>query len=230
MKTIGLIGGMSWESTLVYYKLINEYVKAEKGGFHSAKCIIDSVDFSEIEALQRLNNWKKLNEMMVTSAQKLEQAGANLIVLCTNTMHLCSEQIETNITIPFLHIAQVTGEEVSTFNFTKVGLLGTKFTMEQDFYKNILKNQFGIETIIPKIEDRNTVHQVIYNELTQGIFKPSSKKKYINIVNSLIEKGAQGIILGCTEIPLLISQKDINVPVFDTTAIHAKYAVKMALR
>ena len=230
MKTIGLIGGMSWESTLVYYKLINEYVKAEKGGFHSAKCIIDSVDFSEIEALQRLNNWKKLNEMMVTSAQKLEQAGANLIVLCTNTMHLCSEQIETNITIPFLHIAQVTGEEVSTFNFTKVGLLGTKFTMEQDFYKNILKNQFGIETIIPEIEDRNNVHQVIYNELTQGIFKPSSKKKYINIVNSLIEKGAQGIILGCTEIPLLISQKDINVPVFDTTAIHAKYAVKMALR
>lgn len=229
MKTIGLIGGMSWESTLVYYKLINEYVKAEKGGIHSAKCIIDSVDFSEIEALQRSNNWEKLNEIMVVSAQKLEQAGANLIVLCTNTMHLCSQQIVANISIPFLHIAQVTGQEIGKYNLSKVGLLGTKFTMEQDFYKNILKNQFAIETIIPELDDRNTVHQIIYNELTQGVFKPSSKKIYLKIINSLIDKGAQGIILGCTEIPLLISQKDVTVPVFDTTAIHAKYAVKMAL-
>lgn len=229
MKTIGLIGGMSWESTLVYYKLINEYIKAKKGGFHSAKCIIDSVDFSEIEALQRANDWEKLNEIMVQSAQKLEQAGANLIVLCTNTMHLCSEQIQASITIPFLHIAKVTGQEVASFNLDKVGLLGTKFTMEQDFYKNILKNQFAIETIIPEIEDRNTIHQIIYNELTQGIFKPSSKKQYVEIINSLINRGAQGIILGCTEIPLLISQKDVNVPVFDTTAIYAKYAVEMAL-
>jgi len=230
MKKIGLIGGLSWESSQVYYKIINEKVQEYLGGFHSAKCVMDSVDFAEIELFQHKNDWSSMSKMMVDSAKNLENAKAELIVLCTNTMHLCSEDIIKNTSIPFLHIAEATGETIKEKNIRKVLLLGTKFTMEKDFYKDILKNDFGIEVIIPNASDREIVNRVIYKELVLGKLEASSKMEYQRIINDSITNGAEGVILGCTEIPLLIKGDDVNIPVFNTTRIHAESAVEFALK
>ena len=230
MKKIGLIGGMSWESSQVYYKIINEKVREVLGGFHSSKCIMESVDFAEIEKLQHKEDWDSLNKIMVDCAKNLENAKADIIVLCTNTMHLCSKEIIKNINIPFLHIAVATGEKIKEQKISKVLLLGTKFTMEKDFFKNILSEDFGIEVIIPNERDRKIVHKIIYEELVHGKTNPESKEKYQKIINNSIKNGAQGVILGCTEISLLIKSSDINIPAFDTTRIHAESAVEFALK
>jgi aspartate racemase len=229
MKTIGLIGGMSWESSVEYYKLINEKVNELLGGFHSCKCIMYSVDFAEIEKLQHQNKWEELDFIMADSAKKLEDSGADIIILCTNTMHLCSKAITDNISIPFLHIAEATGEEIVNRNVKKAGLLGTKFTMEKDLYKKILNEKFGIEIIIPDDEERNTVHRIIYEELVHGQIKDESRKLYKKIIGNLEKNGAEGVILGCTEIPLLISDSDLHIPVFNTTKLHAEKAVMWAV-
>jgi aspartate racemase len=230
MKTIGLIGGMSWESSLVYYELINKKVKEILGGFHSSKSIMISVDFAEIEKYQHENNWKALDKLMVNTAKKLELAKADLVILCTNTMHLCSDEIVKNISIPFLHIAEATGQAIVQKNIKKVALLGTKFTMEKDFYKQLLVEKFGIEVIIPTQEERELVHNIIYNELVHGKITNYSREIYKKIIQNLEKRGAQGVILGCTEIPLLISDSDVNIPTFNTTKIHAEQAVEMALK
>ncbi|NOR29090.1 MAG: amino acid racemase [Lutibacter sp.] len=230
MKTIGLIGGMSWESSLVYYELINKKVKEVLGGFHSCKSIMISVDFAEIEKLQHENNWKVLDELMSTAAKQLELAGADIIILCTNTMHLCSNAIQKNISIPFFHIAEATAQEIAKNKLTKIALLGTKFTMEKDFYKQILINDFGIEVLIPTSNERQLVHNIIYNELVHGKINNDSREIYKTIIQNLEKRGAQGIILGCTEIPLLISDKDVTIPIFNTTKIHAEKAVEWALK
>ncbi|MBL0685841.1 aspartate/glutamate racemase family protein [Aquimarina mytili] len=228
MKTIGLIGGMSWESSAVYYELINKHVKKRLGGFHSAQCILNSVDFSKIEKLQRDNNWDELNGLMVKSAKQLENAGADLIILCTNTMHLCSTEIINNTSIPFLHIAEATGAKIKSQGASKVALLGTKFTMEKDFFKNIL-NDLGIKTIIPNKKDREITHNIIYKELVLGDINEHSKQELKRIITDLKQQGTEGVILGCTELPLLIKPEDVDIPVFDTTKIHAESAVDLAL-
>jgi len=230
MKRIGLIGGMSWESSIVYYELINKKVKVILGGFHSCKSLIDTVDFDQIVKLQHEDKWEELDEIMVDSAKRLEKAGADIIVLCTNTMHLCSPAIKANISIPFLHIAEATGIEIISKGIKKVALLGTKFTMEKDFYKEVLSNQFGIEVIIPTDAERAQVHQIIYGELVQGKIKDESRQVYQTIIKNLEDRGAEGVILGCTEIPLLISDSDVNIPTFDTTTLHAVKAVEWALK
>lgn len=229
MKTIGLIGGMSWESTAVYYELINKKVQGILGGFHSCKSIMVSVDFDEIEKLQHKNDWESLTKKMISSAKKLELAGADIVVLCTNTMHLCSNAIIENISIPFLHIAEATGKEIIQQNIKKVGLLGTLFTMEKEFYKNILINNFGLEVLIPSSEERKKIHAIIYEELVKGTIKPESREIFKQIITNLEKKGAEGVILGCTEIPLLISKRDVAIPIFNTTKIHAEKAVEFAL-
>lgn len=229
MKTIGLIGGMSWESSQLYYEIINKKVKEELGGFHSAKSVMVSVDFDEIEKLQSKNDWNMLNKLMVKAAMQLEKAGADMVLVCANTMHLCSEEIIRNTSLPFVHIAEATGEVIKEKSLKKVALLGTKFTMEKDFYKDILFD-FGIEVIIPNEKDRNIVHDIIYKELVHGNINTNSKKVYQKIIKDLQKRGAEGVILGCTEIPLLIKQKDVNIPIFDTTKIHAESAVMMALK
>jgi len=229
MKTIGLIGGMSWESSAVYYNLINKKVKEIMGGFHSCKNIMVTVDFAEVEKLQHLNDWNGLGKMMVTSAKQLEAAGADFIILCTNTLHLCAPAIVENISVPFLHIAEATGLEIQTQGFKKVALLGTKFTMEKDFYKTYISGKYGIEVLIPEEEERNEIHRTIYEELVQGQIKIESRENFKQIIARLAKKGAEGVILGCTEIPLLISDSDVNIPVFDTTTIHAEKAVEWAL-
>lgn len=229
MKTIGLIGGMSWESSLVYYRLMNELVKTKLGGFHSCRSVMYSVDFAEIEELQHRGDWEQLEERMIDAAKKIEAGGADFAVICTNTMHKLADQIQKNISIPLLHIADAAAEEIKKSSIQTIGLLGTKFTMEEDFYKCRLKERHGIEVMIPIEEERETVHQVIYQELVKGIIRESSKEAYLKIIDRLIEKGAQGIVLGCTEIPLLIQQEDCRVRIFDTTKIHAQYAVEAAL-
>lgn len=229
MKTIGLIGGMSWESSVVYYELINRKVRETLGGFHSCKNIMVTVDFAEIEKLQHQGDWETLDKMMVVSAQQLEAAGADIVVLCTNTMHLCSPAIIQNISIPFLHIAEATGMAIAEKGLKKVALLGTKFTMEKDFYKKYIADHFGIEVIVPSLEERDEIHRIIYQELVQGILKKESREIYKQIIVRLIEQGAEGAILGCTEIPLLIKSTDVTIPVFDTTTIHAEKAVEWAL-
>lgn len=230
MKKIGLIGGMSWESSLVYYRIINEKVRELLGGFHAAKCIMESVDFAEIEKLQHQNDWEALDTMMAGAARTLENANADVIVLCTNTMHLCSAAIKAGIKIPFLHIAEATGQKIKGQQLSKVLLLGTKFTMEKDFFREILRNDFGIEAIVPNEGDRDFVHQIIYNELVHGKITAESKGAYQRVINTAISKGAQGVILGCTEIPLLIKAQDVSIPIFDTTRIHAESAVEFALQ
>jgi aspartate racemase len=230
MKTIGLIGGMSWESTREYYRILNEETRRALGGFHSAKCILYSVDFADIEKLQHEDRWEELTAIMVRAAHTLENAGADFILICTNTMHKMADDVQKSIGIPLLHLVDATAEQIRQDDLRKVGLLGTKFTMEQDFYKGRLSDRFGIEAIIPDNEDREYIHQVIYNELCQGIVNQVSREKFIQIINNLIDHGAEGLILGCTEIPLLVNQEDIRVPVYDTTEIHAKAAVVFALR
>ncbi|KGK90111.1 aspartate/glutamate racemase family protein [Clostridium sp. HMP27] len=229
MKKIGLIGGMSWESSLEYYKIINETIKLKLGGLHSAECLMYSVDFQEIESLQHQNKWEELTNIMVDTAQKLKNAGADFIIICTNTMHKMASDIESRVGIKVLHIAEVTGEKIVQKGIKKVGLLGTKFTMEGDFYKKILKEKFNIDIIIPDEDHRDMVHEVIYEELCKGIISEVSKEKYKKVIESLALKGAEGIVLGCTEIPLLIKQEDVDIPIFDTTTIHAISAVEFAL-
>lgn len=229
MKTIGLIGGMSWESSAVYYDLINKKVRKELGGHHSCDSIMLTVDFDEIVKLQHEGNWEKLDQIMAKAAKQLEAAGADIIVLCTNTMHLCTPAILEAIHIPFLHIAEATGLAIKEQQLQKVALLGTKFTMEKDFYKDYIFQKFGVEVIIPNTEEREEIHRIIYTELVHGKILDESREIYQDIISKLEERGAQGIILGCTEIPLLISASDVNIPIFDTTTIHAEKAVDLAL-
>lgn len=229
MKTIGLIGGMSWESSLEYYRIINETAKLKLGGLHSAQCVMYSVDFQEIVLLQHQNKWEELTNIMIETAEKLKSSGADFIIICTNTMHKMASDIENKVGIKVLHIAEVTGEKIIQKGIRKVGLLGTKFTMEQDFYKGILKEKFNIDVVIPDENEREIVHEIIYNELCKGIINEDSKEKFKKIISNLALRGAEGIILGCTEIPLLIKQEDVNIPVFDTTTIHAISAFEFAL-
>jgi aspartate racemase len=230
MKTIGLIGGMSWESSLEYYRIINEAVKEKLGEPHSCKSIMYSVDFAVFEKLQHENRWELLTIKMIDIAKKLEKSGADLILICTNTMHKMASEVQNNIEIPLLHIADAAAEEIKAHNMSKVGLLGTKFTMEEDFYKKRLKKRHKIDVIIPDPKNREVVHNVIYKELISGIIKDSSREKFKKIIKDLEEKGAEGVILGCTEIPLLIKDKDCEIPVFDTTQLHAEKAVEIALK
>jgi aspartate racemase len=229
MKTIGLIGGMSWESTLEYYRIINELVSKRLGGHHSAKIILYSVDFDEVVKLQHKGDWEKLGEMLAEIARRLETCGADLVLICTNTMHKVADYVQKAINIPLLSIIDATAEEIKRTGLRKVGLLGTKFTMEDDFYRAGLERH-GIQTVIPDEEDRNTVHRIIFDELCLGVFKESSKEELKKIVEKLKEKGAGGVVLACTELPLLLSQEDCDIPIFDTTRIHAEYAVNFALR
>lgn len=228
MKTIGLIGGMSWESTVTYYQIINKTIKEQLGGFHSAKCILYSVDFHEIEALQSAGEWEKSGDIMVQAALSLERAGADFIVICTNTMHKVVGQMEKEIHIPVLHIAEATAEVLISNGIKKAALLGTKYTMEQDFYKSRLTAK-GIEVVIPDSQGIEFVNNTIYKELCLGILSESSRTKLLNLIDSIAAQGAQGVILGCTEIGLLIHQKDTKVPLFDTTLIHAQKAARNSI-
>ena len=228
MKTIGLIGGMSWESTSTYYQIINETIKEKLGGFHSAKLILYSVDFAEIEECQANGQWDKSADILSDAAQSLEKAGADFIVICTNTMHKISPQIQVRISIPIIHIADATADVLKKNNIKKVALLGTKYTMTQDFYKERIENQ-EINVIVPTEHDIELINSVIYNELCLGEISDISRKQYIHIIDELQARGAQGVILGCTEIGLLIKQSDCALPVFDTTQIHAYAAALSAL-
>ena len=229
LKTIGLIGGMSWESTATYYKIINETVKEKLGGLHSAKCILYSVDFQEIEECQANGNWEKSGEILGEAAYNLEKAGADFIVICTNTMHKVVNQIKEKISIPILHIAEMTAEKILEKGLKNIALLGTKYTMEQDFYKSKLIEK-GINVIIPDKNDIEIINEVIYDELCLGTINSNSKKKFLEIVDKLRSKGAEGIILGCTEIGLLIKNEDTDVPLFDTAIIHAEQAAIYSIK
>ena len=228
MKTIGLIGGMSWESTQTYYRLINQKVREQLGGLHSAKLILYSVDFSEIEALQHQGDWEGAAKILVAAAQSVQSAGADFLVICTNTMHKVAPQIEQATAIPLLHIADATAKELLNDGITSVGLLGTQFTMEQAFYRERLE-QKGITVIIPNDNERAVVHRIIYDELCQGIVNSESKAAYLDVVAALAARGAQAVILGCTEIGLLIQASDTQVTLYDTTDIHVDQAVALAL-
>lgn len=230
MKTIGLIGGMSWESSIEYYRIINETAKEKLGGLHSAKSLMVTVDFAEIEQLQHEDRWDEAGQILVNCAQDLERGGADFIVLCTNTMHKLADQIIANVNIPFLHIADATAEKIALAGIKRIGLLGTRFTMEHDFYKGRLIQNFGLDVLTPNEADRKIVHRVIYDELVQGKIVDASRNEYKRIMEALIENGAEGIILGCTEIELLVKQSDSRVPLFPTTSIHAVSAVEYALK
>ncbi len=228
MKTIGLIGGMSWESTVLYYRIINEEVKRRLGGLHSAKCILYSVDFEEIERYQKTEDWSSAARALLDAAMRLERAGADFLVLCTNTMHKVADEIEANVRIPFLHIAEATAAEILIKNIKTIGLLGTKYTMEQEFYRRRLEEN-GIRVIVPEEKERDIIHRVIYEELCLGEILEESRDQFRQIIKALVERGAEGIILGCTEIGLLVKPEDSPVPLFDTTRIHALKAVDFAL-
>ena len=228
MKTIGLIGGMSWESTVTYYKIVNEVVKERLGGLHSAKVLLYSVNFEEIEAYQAKGQWEESAEVLAQAAEKLEKAGADFVLICTNTMHKVAPQVQARIHIPLVHIAEATAAALKEQHISKVGLLGTKYTMTQEFYKAKLI-EAGIEVVIPEGEDINVVNDIIYNELCLGNVQAASKKEYLRIIDNLKQRGAQGVILGCTEIGLLIQQQDTALPVFDTTQIHATKAALMSI-
>lgn len=227
---MGMIGGMSWESSLEYYRIVNETMKNRLGGFHSAKCLLYSVDFAEVEKLQHLGHWDELTRLMVDAARKLEIAGADFLIICTNTMHLMADEVRSNVRVPILHIVDVTAEAILADGLKRVGLLGTKFTMEQEFYKGRLRDKHGLDVLIPGDEERQVVHDILYSELCLGEIKERSKDKFKSIIQDLVGEGAQGVILGCTEIPLIVSQDDYDIPVYDTTALHAKAAVDFALR
>ncbi|MDO6712265.1 aspartate/glutamate racemase family protein [Aliiglaciecola sp. 2_MG-2023] len=229
MRTIGLIGGMSWESTVSYYQVINRQVKLRLGGFHSAKLILHSVDFAQIERLQHLQKWQELAELLADAARGLELAGAECVVICTNTMHKVADKVEQATKLPLIHIADATAKELVSDKIQKVGLLGTRFTMEQDFYRQRIQDKFAIEVLTPDQSDRDFVHQVIYDELCLGKINSSSRKNYLNIIQKMYQQGAQAIILGCTEIALLINQNDTDIPLYNTTDIHALAAVDFSL-
>lgn len=230
MKTIGLIGGMSWESTAEYYRIINQIVKKRLGKLHSGKIVMVSLDFEEIKQLQHHGKWKEATDIMIDSAKKVEKAGADFILICTNTMHKMAEQVESNINIPLLHIVDVTAEAIKKKSLKKIGLLGTKFTMEQDFYKGRLFKKHGINVIIPEQTNRELINDIIYNELCLGEVKESSRKLLKSIIEKLIKNGAEGIVLGCTELPLILKKKDSRVPLFDTCKLHVQRAVEIAIQ
>lgn len=229
MRTIGLIGGMSWESSQEYYRLINALVRARLGGLHSAKSVMVSVDFAEIERLQQEDRWDEAAQILSGAARGLEAAGADCVVICTNTMHKVADEVEANVGIPLLHIADATAARVESAGLRRIGLLGTRFTMEEDFYVGRLIRRHGLEVIVPQSVERDDIHRVIYDELCLGVARAESKARYLQIMDRLIGRGAQGIILGCTEIGLLVQQVDSRVPLFDTTRIHAEAAVEWAL-
>ena len=229
MKTIGLIGGMSWESTLLYYRLINEAVRQTLGGLHSAKLVLHSVDFADIEPLQRAGDWQQAGHHMAAAARSLEAAGADCLVLCTNTMHKVAHAVEAASPLPLLHIADATGQAVAQAGIHTVGLLGTRFTMEQNFYSDRLRALHGLKVLTPDEAGRAQVHRIIYEELCQGQVKPDSRQIYQRVMPELVAQGAQAIVLGCTEITLLVGQGDASVPLFDTTALHARRAAVWAM-
>ena len=229
MKTIGMLGGMSWESTANYYRLINEGIKAKLGGLHSGKICMLSVDFDEIEKLQHVGNWVGAGKALATASQSIEAGGADFMIICTNTMHKVVDQVEDSVSIPILHIADATAECLREQGISKVGLLGTAFTMEQDFYKGRIQDNFGIEVIVPETEERKSVHRVIYEELCFGKILPESKQLFLKVIENPKANGAEDIILGCTEISMLVAREDTNIQLFDTAAIHAESAVKFAI-
>ena len=229
MRVIGVLGGMSWESSQSYYRALNEGVKVALGGFHSAKIVMVSVDFAEIEAMQQRGDWDAAGELLASAAQGVERAGADCLLIATNTMHKVAPAIEQAITIPLLHIADATALQLQADGINQVGLLGTRFTMEQDFYIGRLEEQFGIKVVVPEQSERDTIHQVIYDELCQGRIEDVSRQCYLAIIDSLYAQGAQAVILGCTEIAMLVSQQDTEVPLYDTTALHVQRAVVWAL-
>jgi aspartate racemase len=229
MKTIGMIGGMSWESSIEYYRIINETVRTELGGLHSAKSIMVSVEFAEIEALQHQDRWDEAAEILIDAAHSLESGGADFAIICTNTMHKLYDMIQQSVRIPLLHIADATAESIKALGIQKIALLGTRFTMVENFYKGRLVDNYGLEVMIPSSDDMDIVHRIIYDELCAGIIQSDSKQKYTDIIRRLVKEGAEGIILGFTEIGLLVQQADSPAPLFDTTEIHAKAAVKYAL-
>ncbi|EDP94917.1 aspartate/glutamate racemase family protein [Kordia algicida OT-1] len=228
MRTIGLIGGITSQSTILYYQILNNLAAKHKGEPHAAKCIINSVDFGEIQKLQHDGRWDLLDDIMAETAKSLEKAGAECILICANTMHLTIDAVRKSVSIPVIHIAEATAEKILEKKLNTIALLGTKYTMEKDFYKAVLAS-FGIKTLIPNEAEREEVHRVIYEELSKGMLKESSREAYVNIIERLQKEGAEGVILGCTEIPLLIQQEDVAIPVFDTTTIHATKAMELAL-
>ena len=229
MKTIGMIGGMSWESSIEYYRIINETVRNKLGGLHSARSIMYSVEFAEIEALQHQDRWDDAAQIMIAAARNIENGGADFGLICTNTMHKLYDIVQQSIKIPMLHIADPTAEAIKARAINRIALLGTRFTMEEEFYKGRLAEKYGLEVMIPSAAEMEIVHSVIYHELCSGIINSESAQKYADIIRNLVKAGAEGIILGCTEIGLLVKQEDSPVPLFDTTEIHAKAAVKYAL-
>lgn len=229
MRTLGLIGGTTWHSTVDYYRLINEGVNAKLGGHSSASMVLVSVDFAPVQALQDRNDWAELGRLMVRAARTLDGAGAEAIVICANTMHQLAPDIEAAVSLPIIHIADAAAAAVKAKGMTSVGLLGTRFTMEMDFYRTRLEKAHGLEVLVPDAPEREIVHRVIYDELGQGIVREESRRAYVKIIEGLVSRGARGVILGCTEIPLLIKAADSPVPVFDTTALHAAAAVDFAL-
>nr|WP_209982166.1 aspartate/glutamate racemase family protein [Azospirillum picis] len=228
-KVIGLVGGMSWESSAEYYRIINERVRDRLGGLHSARCLMWSFDFAEIEALQHADRWDDATALMIEAAQRLERGGADFVVICTNTMHRMAGQVQAAIGLPLLHIADPTADRIRAAGLRRVGLLGTAFTMEQDFYKGRLVERHGLEVLVPGEEDRAVVHRVIYDELVQGRVEEASRQAYREVIARLVERGAEAVILGCTEIMLLVRPEDSPVPLYDTTTIHAEAAVDLAL-
>lgn len=230
MKTIGLIGGLSWESSIEYYRLINEEVKKELGGLHSAKSMMYSFNFEEIEVLQHQGRWDEATRLMVEAARSVERGGAELLLICSNTMHKMADAVQSSVNIPLIHIADSTAEKIIDQGIKTVGLLATAFTMEQDFYKGRLVDRYGLEVLVPSEQERKIVHEVIYGELCRGIILPASREAYKRIMEALVSGGAEAIILGCTEITLLLKQEDASVPLFDTTLIHAQAAVTYALQ
>ncbi len=230
MKTIGLIGWMSWESSLEYYCIINEQVKEKLGGLHSAKILMYSIDFDEIQKLQHQGKWDESTKIMIEAAQNLEKGGADFVLICTNTMHKMADAVESNIEIPLLHLVDTTAEIIKSKGFQKIGLLGTNITMEEDFYKGRLINRHGLEVIVPNKEDRQIIHNVIYQELCLGDIKTSSKDQYVQIINKLVDSRAEAVVLGCTEISLLVKQNNVTIPLLNTTRIHAETAVDYSLK
>ena len=229
MKVIGLIGGMSWESTAEYYRIINETVKERLGGHHSAKILLYSVNFGELVELQRAGRWAEATEFICEAARRVELGGADCILICTNTMHKMAAEVQRAVVIPLLHIADATAMEIKKKGMARVALLGTKYTMEEEFYKGRLRVKYGFEVLIPPEEDRSIINQIIYDELCLGKIEDESKKHFVRIINNLKERGGEGVILGCTEISLLIKEKDSSLELFDTTTIHARAAVDFAL-
>ena len=225
-----LIGGMSWESTLEYYRIINQTVNNKLGGFHSAKLVIYSVDFEEIEKLQHQGKWLQATQIMIDAAQRVERAGADFLIIATNTMHKMADQVEKAVRIPLLHIVDVTAEAIKAYGQQRVGLLGTRFTMEEDFYKGRLLAKHGIKVLIPEEKQRHLIHDILYDELCLGQLKEPSRRQFRKVIVDLVAKGAEGIILGCTEIPLIVKQEDYEIPLYDTTRLHAQAAVDFALK